>query len=314
MRPPRAPGRGTRRLGASLLVLFGVALFLAGCSSNGSDSPASTSSTSSSSSAGPTTTGPPVIFNGTFKGTALSSAWDTVVGSNPSNGEQECYSPTNDSVKRGMLTETAVVGSVAANCNCPPNPASNAPCPYGSGAVQWSSLGFTYGTVSVRAKLAGGAGTWPAIWLLGTECRTSITPDVAGWIGSGTSCPWPAQGANEIDIAEIQPEPIGNPLVVNEAVHTTDPSGAKVDEGCGSAPVNICPGNAPGWHTYTLVWAPGSLTWEIDGKSTYSLTQDVPSTPMFLIINTAVGGTGVTVDNATLPQTTDISSVKVTGP
>ena len=311
MRLPRAPGRGTRPLGAALLLPFGVALLLAGCSSNGSDSP---STSTSPSTAGPTTTGPPVIFNDTFKGTALSSNWDGVVGANPSNGEQECYSSSNDSVGRGMLIETAVVGSVAANCNCPPDSASTTLCPYASGAVQWSSLGFTYGTVSVRAKLAGGVGTWPAIWLLGTECRASITPNVAGWIGSGTNCPWPAQGANEIDIAEIQPEPIGNPLVVNEAVHTTDPSGAKVNEGCGSPPVNTCPGNAPGFHTYTLVWAPGSLTWEIDGKSTYSLTQDVPSTPMFLIINTAVGGTGVTVDNATLPQTTEVSSVKVTGP
>jgi hypothetical protein len=34
---------------------------------------------------------------------------------------------------------------------------------------------------------------------------------------------------------------------------------------------------------------------------------------MFLIINTAVGGTGVTVNNATLPQMTEISSVMVTG-
>ena len=313
MHPPRAPGRGTQRLGACLLLLFFcAAIFLAGCSSKGSDSPASTPT--SSTTAGPTTTSPPSIFDGTFKGATLSSAWIGVVGSNPSNGEQECYSSTNETVGRGVLKETAVVGSVAANCNCPPSPASDTLCPYASGAVQWSSLGFTYGTISVRAKLAGGVGTWPAIWLLGTECRTSITPDVVGWIGSGTSCPWPAQGANEIDIAEIQPAPIGNPAVVNEAVHTTDPTGAKVNEGCGSEPVSACPGNAPGWHTYTLVWAPGSLTWEIDGNSTYSLTQDVPSTPMFLIINTAVGGTGVTVDNATLPQTTEVSSVKVTGP
>jgi hypothetical protein len=34
---------------------------------------------------------------------------------------------------------------------------------------------------------------------------------------------------------------------------------------------------------------------------------------MFLVIDTAVGGTRVTVDTTTLPQTTDISSVVVTG-
>jgi beta-glucanase (GH16 family) len=86
-----------------------------------------------------------------------------------------------------------------------------------------------------------------------------------------------------------------------------------VNEGCGYGPVDTCPSDAAGWHTYTLVWAPGSLTWKIDGKKTYSTTKDVPSTAMFLIINTAVGGTGVTVEKATLPQTTEISSVVVTG-
>jgi hypothetical protein len=256
---------------------------------------------------------PATIFDDTFTGTALSSAWDDVVGSSPFNEEQECYQSSNDAVGGDMLAETADVGSVAANCYCPPGSASKTLCPYASGAVQWSSLGFTYGTVTVRAKLAGGVGTWPAIWLLGTECRNSITADVVGWIGSGVDCPWPAQGANEIDIAEIQPAPIGNPSLVNEAVHTTDESGAEVNEGCGYGLVNSCPANVAGWHTYTLVWAPGSLTWEIDGKSPYTLTKDVPSTPMFLVIDTAVGGTRVTVDTTTLPQTTDISSVVVTG-
>ncbi len=256
---------------------------------------------------------PATIFDDTFKGSALSSAWRDVVGASPFNGEQECYSSTNTSVGSDMLTETAAVGPVVPSCYCPPGSPSSAACPYTSGAVQWASLGFTYGTVTVRADLADGLGTWPAIWLLGTDCQTSITADVVGWIGSGADCPWPAQGANEIDIAEIQPTPFGNPSVVNQAVHTTDAGGAKVNEGCGYGSINACPSNASGWHTYTLTWAPGSLTWEIDGQQTYSLTQDVPSTPMFLIINTAVGGTGVTVEDSTFPQTTDVSSVVVTG-
>ena len=256
---------------------------------------------------------PAIIFDDAFKETALPSAWDDVVGSSPFNDEQECYTAANNSLGSDMLTETAAVGSVAANCTCPPNASSSSVCPYSSGAVQWASLGFTYGTVTVRAKLARGVGTWPAIWILGTGCQTSMTADVVGWIGSGTHCPWPAQGANEIDIAEIQPAPIGDPSVVNQAVHTTDSDGAQVNEGCGYGPVDTCHSYASGWHTYTLVWSPGSLTWKIDGKKTYSLTKDVPSTPMFLIINTAVGGTGVTVEKATLPQTTEISSVVVTG-
>jgi beta-glucanase (GH16 family) len=66
-------------------------------------------------------------------------------------------------------------------------------------------------------------------------------------------------------------------------------------------------------HVYTLIWASGSLTWQIDGVQTCQITCYVPTTPMFMIINTAVGGIGGgTVKNSTLPQTTQIDYVRVT--
>jgi beta-glucanase (GH16 family) len=246
-------------------------------------------------------TGGAASFSDFFPGSSLSSAWIRVVGANPSNGEEECYSSSDDTVNRGVLTESAEIGSVA-NCYCPPEPASTAPCPYTSGAVQWRSLGFTYGTVTVRAKLAGGVGTWPAIWLLGTNCQS---PE---WIDAGAKCDWPAPGANEIDIAEHVP----GTSFVTEQVHTEGSSGTEVSPGC-QEPTNTCPSNAAGWHTYTLIWTPGSLKWQIDGHDTYTLREDVPSTSMFLIINTAVGASDLAVDAATLPQTTRIAYVDVTG-
>lgn len=61
---------------------------------------------------------------------------------------------------------------------------------------------------------------------------------------------------------------------------------------------------------------PRSPIWEIDGATTCTIQQSyVPSTPMFVIINTAIGGVGGgTVDNSTLPQAMSVDYVKVTQP
>ena len=218
----------------------------------------------------PLTAIPPPMFDDEFQGSTLSSAWTAVADpGDASNQEQECFSPQNVTVTGGMLEEEAEVGSIA-KCYCPPAPASTKPCGYISGAVQWTSLSFTYGTVSVRAKLSGGKGTWPAIWLLGTKCQSPT------WLEN--NCAWPAPGSNEIDIAEILQS---NLTKVNQQVHTENSSGASESPGCTASTSDV----SQNWHTYSLIWAPGSLTWEIDGVPTCKITSYVPSTPMFMIIN-----------------------------
>jgi beta-glucanase (GH16 family) len=239
----------------------------------------------------------PFIFDDEFSATTLSSAWTAVAGGNASNRERECYSPENVSISGGSLHETAAVGSIP-GCYCPP--ASSTECPYTSGAIQWASLSFTYGTISVRAKFAGGQGTWPAIWLLGADCQQQT------WIRSGPSCDWPAPGSNEIDIAEILNS---DDTQVNEQIHTENSSGTRESPGCRATTSDA----SKRWHTYTLIWTPQSLTWEIDGHEMCRKTSFIPQTPMFLIINTAVGGIGAgPVKNSTLPQTTDVDYVRVT--
>jgi beta-glucanase (GH16 family) len=146
--------------------------------------------------------------------------------------------------------------------------------------------------------MPGGVGTWPAIWLLGTNCQQP------SWLVS--QCNWPAPASNEIDIAEILGS-IQNR--VNQRVHTEYSNGTPAAIGCNPLVTNV----ANNWHTYTLIWAPGSLTWLVDNVSTCHITTLVPNTPMFLIINTAVGGIGVgRVKNSTLPKTTQVDFVRVT--
>jgi beta-glucanase (GH16 family) len=69
-----------------------------------------------------------------------------------------------------------------------------------------------------------------------------------------------------------------------------------------------------GFHDYELVWAPRSLIWKIDGAETCRFTGTIPSDPMFLIVDAALGGSGGAVDPSTLPQTLLVDYVKVTQP
>jgi beta-glucanase (GH16 family) len=200
-----------------------------------------------------------------------------------SNSERECYLASNVTEGNGVLTLDS----------------TSAPCmglPYSSGAVQWRSFSFTYGTLEFRSKEAGGTGTWPAEWLLGTDCQQSnVSLDNPG------SCHWPNPGSDEIDVAEILG---GDHSKVSQGIHSA-----------GASPnclTSVSADVSQNWHTYDLVWSKDSLVWKIDGVTTCTVAEHVPTTPMFLIINTAVGGSGAgNVDSATLPQIHQIDYVRV---
>ena len=171
--------------------------------------------------------------------------------------------------------------------------------PYTSGAIQMRSFSFTYGTIEFRSRESGGTGTWPAEWLLGSNCQQTNVASA----DNHPPCDWPNPGSDEIDIAEIMGH---NLTTVNEAIHSRGNN-----DGCRAATSDV----SENGHTYQLVWSPGSLVWKIDGAVTCTKTDGVPSTPMFLIINTAVGGSGGgSVDPSTLPQTHQVDYVRVSKP
>lgn len=202
-------------------------------------------------------------------------------GGRTGNAEVQCFQAANTGEAGGYLTETVKVDSSCAGFS------------YTSGAIQMRSYSFTYGTVQVRAKFAGGSGPWPAIWLLGANCQP--------WRTGINHCQWPQPGSDEIDIAEILNS---NHSAVNQQIHSTAGS-----PGC----MPTVSDTSKNWHVYTLVWAPGKATFEIDGAVTCILTVGVPSHPMFLIMNTSLGGTGGgTVNPATLPQVSSFDYVRVT--
>ncbi len=232
-----------------------------------------------------------VIFYDDFTASAPDPNLWTVLDrqGDTSNSEAQCYKPANVATGSG-LTLTTKVQSITCN---------GTSYGYTSGAVIWNSFNFTYGTVEIRALMPGGTGPWPALWFLGTNCQQSFkgTADDSG------ACKWPQPGSDEIDMTEILHS---SHSVVNQQIH----SGSN-NAGCSPTTTDT----STNWHTYTMIWKAGSLEWLIDGKSTCKVTSGVPSTPMFLIINTAIGGTGGgTISAGTLPQQMKVTYVKVTQP
>jgi beta-glucanase (GH16 family) len=150
---------------------------------------------------------------------------------------------------------------------------------------------WTYGYFEIRAKLPCGKGTWPAIWMLGSQGD------------------WPAMG--EIDILEF----VGRePTRVFSTVHTTSGSGG---HGAGAATdlTDAC----TAFHDYQLHWTPQQLRFGVDGQTHFVLdnagkgpSQWPFDAPQFLILNLAVGGDlGGEVDDRIFPVRLEIDHVRV---
>ncbi len=151
---------------------------------------------------------------------------------------------------------------------------------------------FTYGRVEVSAKLPAAQGTWPAIWMLGSNF-----PDVG----------WPKSG--EIDIMEQTGDDKGTTLAT---CHWFDEaSQSKADYGTTTSIANA----DSEFHLYTLEWTDAAIKIYVDDVPFYELTNnaDLPfNSDFFLILNVAMGGTlGGTVDAGFTEDTMEIDYVKV---
>lgn len=132
-----------------------------------------------------------------------------------------------------------------------------------------------YGYYEIRALLPCGAGSWPAIWMLGQDG------------------PWPARG--EIDIAEWSARYF-SPDHAQAALHMPAHYGAKPILG-GVSLAKAC----GGFQTYGLTWTPDRITVGAAGLSEPYLIYDRPKgagraewpfdQPFQMILNLAIGGT-----------------------
>ena len=246
------------------------------------------------------------IFSDDFSGTSLDSAW-TVIDRHGeyAQGETECNVPSAVSVADNILSITTTAQSATCGDFNLDGSVRHQPSvwPYTTGDVQWKSFNFTYGTVTYRAKFpAQSTSTWPAIWFLGSNCQAT-NPETADT--GYASCPQiekPGSGYREIDTTECYQ---------NEwcQLALAQPR---------SFPVCLYPVDT-NWHTYTLTWTSKSISMSMDGQPTgCSFTSaggyHIPHKPMFMIIQTQTGGSGLTPNDAQLPAVLQVSDVTVTQP
>jgi beta-glucanase (GH16 family) len=256
---------------------------------------------------------PVTIFSDDFDGTTVDPAKWTVFDrlSDQANNEVNCVAPQNVSVSSGLLQIVSKFEDRTCGDSAPSKVGSEiglAPprtLHYTSGQLQQATPPFLYGTIDVRAKAPGGMGTWPAIWMLGFEWQAS-QPSTA----NTPEHQWPKAGWSEIDIAEFWQ---GERQKVNTTVHFDQP---------GSLHLQPLPFDATTrFMVYRLQWTPKSLVWSVDAEDgkgfqkLYSVSgsNDVPNVPMYLVIHTAIGGTGGgDPDPASFPQTFAVDSVRIT--
>lgn len=153
------------------------------------------------------------------------------------------------------------------------------------GLAEW-----TYGFFEIRAKLACGKGSWPAIWMLNSAVN------------------WPAGG--ELDIMEHvgrQPGRVFSTVHTAAAYGTGKGDATQVGDACTA------------FHNYQMHWTPHELRFGIDGRVHFIYPN--PGTgpaqwpfdaPQFLILNIAVGGDfGGAVDDTIFPVRMEIDHVRV---
>jgi beta-glucanase (GH16 family) len=144
-----------------------------------------------------------------------------------------------------------------------------------------SKFAFKYGKVEVRAKLASGVGTWPAIWMLG---KNIIEPG-AYWSSTFGTTSWPACG--EIDIMEHWGN---NQNYVQSAMHTPSSFGSTVNFG-GQTVANA----STQFHTYVMEWSANSIIFSVDNVVHYVYNPAVKNastwpfnSEQYLLLNIAI--------------------------
>lgn len=186
------------------------------------------------------------------------------------NQEREFYTRENARVGDGLLITAAKA-----------DPA-NAPDAY-YGKAEWLSskihtahkVTFRYGRFEFEAKSSTGGGSWPAIWMLGSNIK---------------EVQWPHCG--EIDIFEGA----GNrPKEIRGTLHGPEYCGDDGITGALQSPTEL----SDSFRTYAVEWLPDSITWFVDGKEYFSIHRDEVEhfgkvwpfdQDFYIIINLAMGG------------------------
>jgi beta-glucanase (GH16 family) len=229
-------------------------------------------------------------FGDEFNGVALDPAkWTTCYWwvsnngcTNSGNAEQQWYTPSNVIESDGTLKLRAQRETILA-----PNGKTY---DYTSGMISSGRdtsllstpprFQFKYGYMEIRARLPAGTGLWPAFWTL---------PSSQGW-------------PPEIDVMEGRGD---RPTDVNVGVYNKTSTGATVH---GSTWINGLADYTAGFHTFGVDWEPAYLDYYVDGvlRIRVSDTTRIPTEPMYVLANLAVGGNWPGSPDANTPFPSDL--------
>jgi hypothetical protein len=217
-----------------------------------------------------------LVFDDEFNGPLNTSVWETcwwytapsATGCSHDNNELEWYLRSDPHTANGQLVLTANQQTVTGT-----DPSGAATTyNYTSGEIDThGAFSFQYGYVEWKAQIPAGQGLWPALWMLPED---------------GASPP-------EIDALEV----LGNdPTTAYFTNHSPD--------GTQCAPQASFTNLSAAPHVYGVDWQPNSVTWYVDGTQVAQCTTAdgaISTTPMYLIMNLAVGGSWPGPPNATTP-------------
>ena len=276
----------SRRYGRELLLTAVMALAASACF-GGVPSPSEPApAPAPAPAAQPPPTGMRVAFSEDFAGSSLdTSKWDTCYPwansgtgcTNFGNNEMEWYLPEQAQVSGGALhlvaTQEPTAGSTRSG-----QPASY---PWRSGIVTtYHSLEFTYGYIEVVARVPGGDGFWPTLWLLPQSQAYPPEIDFEESYGNDTFAMFPN-------------------------FHSTT-------TGQHQGSVRFATDMSAGFHTYAVDWEPGSLTYYADGKVVHTYNgSDVPSERMYVLANLAISGVYPPSASTPTSASLDIDRVRV---
>jgi beta-glucanase (GH16 family) len=235
------------------------------------------------------------------------------------NNERQCYtaSPANVSVRGGVLRLTALRQATTGIADPWSGSKATRTLDYSSGKlVTTGKASWRYGRVEVRARVPGGQGVWPAIWMM---------PEKSAYGG------WPRSG--EIDILETinlgapcEPCEGGRENRIFGTIHFGEDGGAGHRHHGGHA---VPTASADGFHVYAVEWSPGEIVWLVDGQRFFRAGPEdwKPANgeagpapfdqPFHLILNLAFGGAwpeganAKGVDDAALPAVMEVDWVRV---
>lgn len=220
-----------------------------------------------------------------------------------SNNEAEYYTSKSVIVRNGAL-------NITANHQNEPDGYD-----YSSGRLDTQNkVSFLYGRIDVTATLPDGIGTWPAVWLLpANNYYENFSP---------ASDPLRYLNGGEIDLIEE----VGlQPNINYGIVHTLNASITRNGSGLYNT-IDLTNNNST-YYTYSMLWTPTSITFEVNNQPYFTYDRPAGSTyanwpfdqPFYLIMNLALGGSwggedtlqfpGNGIDNSIFPTSMNIKSI-----